>query len=84
MSDTTGRKAAGQDEAAHMRVLVACGYHDAATPYFAAERDIAHLAILAQLAANIEFAYYEAGHMMYVHEPSRIEQCAHLAEFVTR
>ena len=82
MSDTTGRKAAGQDEAAHMRVLVACGYHDAATPYFAAERDIAHLAIPAQLAANIEFAYYEAGHMMYVHEPSRLAQSARLAAFV--
>ena len=66
----------------HMRVLVACGYHDAATPYFAAERDIAHLAIPAELAANIEFAYYEAGHMMYVHEPSRLAQSARLAAFV--
>ena len=33
----------------HMRVHVACGYYDAATPYFAAEHDIAHLAIPAEL-----------------------------------
>jgi carboxypeptidase C (cathepsin A) len=67
-----------------MRVHVACGYYDAATPYYAAERDFAHLAIPAELAANVEFAYYESGHMMYLHEPSRLDQSARLAEFVTR
>ncbi len=66
----------------HLRVHVACGYYDAATPYFAAENDIAHLAIPAELRENIEFAYYEAGHMMYVHEPSRLDQSARLAAFV--
>jgi carboxypeptidase C (cathepsin A) len=67
----------------HMRVLVACGYHDAATPYFAAEHDVAHLAIPAELAANIEFAYSEAGHMMYLHEASRLAQSEQLARFVS-
>jgi len=67
----------------HLRVHVACGYYDAATPYFAAENDMAHLAIPAELAANVEFAYYESGHMMYVHEPSRLDQSARLAAFVT-
>ncbi|MHB1592692.1 MAG: S10 family peptidase [Streptosporangiaceae bacterium] len=67
----------------HMRVHVACGYYDAATPYRSAERDTAHLAIPAELAANIEYAYYEAGHMMYLHEPSRLDQSARLAAFVT-
>ncbi|HYK33081.1 MAG TPA: peptidase S10 [Streptosporangiaceae bacterium] len=66
----------------HLRVHVACGYYDAATPYFAAEHDIAHLAIPAELAGNVEFAYYEAGHMMYVHEPSRLDQSERLAQFV--
>src|SRR6266481_6213954 len=67
----------------HMRLHVACGYYDAATPYLAAENDIAHLAIPAQLASNVEFAYYEAGHMMYMHEPSRLDQSERLAAFVT-
>jgi carboxypeptidase C (cathepsin A) len=66
----------------HMRVHVACGYHDAATPYFAAEHTFAHLEIPAEVAANIEFAYHEAGHMMYLHEPSRLAQSAQLAAFV--
>jgi carboxypeptidase C (cathepsin A) len=67
----------------HMRVHVACGYHDAATPYFAAQHSFAHLAIPPELAGNIEFSYYEAGHMMYVHEPSRLAQAAALARFVS-
>jgi carboxypeptidase C (cathepsin A) len=68
----------------YLRVHVACGYHDGATPYFAAEHTMAHLQIPPELRDNIEFRYYEAGHMMYVHEPSRIAQAAHLAEFVTQ
>jgi len=67
----------------HMRLHVACGYYDAATPYLAAENDIRHLAIPAELTGNIEFAHYEAGHMMYMHEPSRLDQSARLAAFVT-
>ena len=66
----------------HMRVHVDCGYYDGATPYFAAEHTFAHLAIPAELASNIEFSYFEAGHMMYVHEPSRLEQAEELARFV--
>ena len=37
-----------------------------------------------ELRLNIESAYYPAGHMMYVHEPSRLQQSADLADFITR
>ena len=68
----------------HMRVHVACGYHDGATPYYASEHTFAHLEIPAELAGNIEFKYYEAGHMMYVHEPSRVAQSEHIRTFVSQ
>ncbi|HEX5589537.1 MAG TPA: hypothetical protein VFX65_04540 [Candidatus Limnocylindrales bacterium] len=68
----------------HLRVHIACGYYDGATPHFAAEHVAAHLPIPSELRANIEFAYYEAGHMMYVHEPSRVRQSADLADFIRR
>jgi len=68
----------------HLQVHVAYGYYDGATPHFAAEDVISHLRIPAELRANIEHRYYEAGHMMYVHEPSRLMQSADLADFVTR
>jgi carboxypeptidase C (cathepsin A) len=67
----------------HMRVHVDCGFYDLATPYFAAEHSFAHLAIPPELAANVDFSYYEAGHMMYLHEPSRLAQSEQLAGFVT-
>ncbi len=68
----------------HLRVHIACGYYDGATPHFAAEHVVAHLPIPAELRGNVEFAYYEAGHMMYVHEPSRLRQSADLADFIRR
>ena len=68
----------------HLKVHVAYGYYDGATPHYAAEDVIAHLQLPAELRANIEHAYYEAGHMMYVHEPSRLQQSKDLADFVRR
>jgi carboxypeptidase C (cathepsin A) len=68
----------------HLKVHVAYGYYDGATPHFAAEDVVAHLRLPEELRANIEHRYYEAGHMMYVHEPSRRRQSADLADFVTR
>lgn len=68
----------------HLRVHVACGYYDGATPHFAAEHVVAHLPITPELRKNVELAYYEAGHMMYVHEPSRTRQSADLADFIKR
>ena len=65
-----------------LRVQVACGYHDGATPHFAAEYTMNRLAISPELYANIEYKYYEAGHMMYVHEESRLRQSADMAAFV--
>jgi carboxypeptidase C (cathepsin A) len=67
----------------HLRVYVGCGYYDATTPFFVAEDAFAHLQIPGELRSNISFEYYEAGHMTYVHEPSRLRQSADLAAFVT-
>jgi carboxypeptidase C (cathepsin A) len=66
----------------HLRVYLACGYYDGATPYFAAEYAFAHLDVPEHQRANVEVHYYDAGHMMYVHEPSRLRQSASLADFV--
>lgn len=66
----------------YLKVHVALGRYDGATPYFAAEHVLAQLAIPQELRENIESAYYPAGHMMYVHEPSRIQQSQDLANFI--
>jgi carboxypeptidase C (cathepsin A) len=77
-----GKLSAAMRANPHLRVHVACGYHDGATPYFAAEQVLAALPIPGGLRDRIEVRYYEAGHMMYVHEPSRLQQSADLAAFV--
>jgi carboxypeptidase C (cathepsin A) len=66
----------------HLRVQVACGWFDGATPFAAAEHTLAHLAVPDALRANIEVRHYDAGHMTYVHEPSRLAQSEHIADFV--
>jgi carboxypeptidase C (cathepsin A) len=46
-----------------LRVFVACGYYDFATPFFGAEYSLNRVGVPAD---RVEFAYYESGHMMYV------------------
>jgi carboxypeptidase C (cathepsin A) len=65
-----------------MRVLVASGYYDLATPYCAAEWTFDHMQLDAELRGNVSFKRYEAGHMMYVHEPSIRQLRKDLGEFV--
>ncbi|PXY26527.1 S10 family peptidase [Prauserella endophytica] len=66
----------------HLKVHVALGHYDGATPYYAAEHVLARLQIPEELRDNVETVYYPAGHMMYVHEPSRVQQSKDLAKFV--
>lgn len=68
----------------HLAIHVAYGYFDGATPFTAAEDSLAHLAIPAERHGDIEHHYYPAGHMMYVHEQSRVQQSADLRDFVQR
>ncbi len=66
----------------HLKVHVACGYYDGATPYSAAEHTLARLQIPEELRSNIDVVYYESGHMMYVHEQSRVQQSRDLAAWI--
>ena len=67
----------------HMRVLVANGYYDFATPHFASDYTFDHMGIDPTLRAAFKVSYYEAGHMMYVHKPSLERLANELREFVT-
>jgi len=53
-----------------MKVFIASGYYDLATPYFATEYIFSQMNLPKKLQKNISIAYYEAGHMMYLHMPS--------------
>ncbi len=53
-----------------LRLLVASGYYDLATPFFAMDYTVSQMGLSAEQRRNVELAYYEAGHMMYIHPPS--------------
>jgi carboxypeptidase C (cathepsin A) len=51
-----------------MKVLLAGGYYDLATPFFEGMFEMHHLPIPQKLQSNISYHYYPAGHMIYVNE----------------
>jgi carboxypeptidase C (cathepsin A) len=65
-----------------LKIFVASGHFDLATPYFATEHTFRHLGLEESLAANVSIAYYEAGHMMYIHIPSLVKLKRDLAQFL--
>jgi carboxypeptidase C (cathepsin A) len=65
-----------------MQVLVQQGYFDLATPHLATKYYIDQLDITPELRRNVRLELYEAGHMMYIHEPSMAKYKSDLADFV--
>jgi len=66
----------------YLKVHVANGYYDLATPYFATRYTFDHLGLDASLQDNISMSYYPAGHMMYIHMPSLAALKNNLVEFI--
>lgn len=71
--------AKGMRENRSMRVLLASGYYDQATPFFAAELSLQQPGVPQD---RVEKTYYPAGHMMYLHEPSLIQLGEDIRDFV--
>jgi carboxypeptidase C (cathepsin A) len=65
-----------------LHLLVQQGYYDLATPALATKYDVAHLDVAPEVRERIQVELYEAGHMMYLHEPSRVKFRRDLAQFV--
>jgi carboxypeptidase C (cathepsin A) len=53
-----------------MKVYVASGYYDLATPHASGDFTLAHLGLHESFRKNIQIRYFESGHMMYVHKDS--------------
>lgn len=54
----------------HLKLFVACGYYDLATPHFAMRYTLNHLGLDETLRQNITLSNFEGGHMVYIYEPS--------------
>lgn len=65
-----------------LHVLVQQGWYDLATPPLVMKHDIDHLRVAPEARRRIRIAYYEAGHMMYLHGPSMQKFRDDLAGFI--
>ena len=63
-----------------MKVLVASGYYDLICPFFDAEYTFARHGIVPE---RVTKTYYEAGHMMYLHEPDLIKLSGDIRKFLS-
>jgi carboxypeptidase C (cathepsin A) len=55
-----------------MKVMIASGYFDLATPFGAADYTVNQMP-LGALRKNITQKYYEGGHMLYLNHPSLVK-----------
>lgn len=66
----------------YLKIFVACGYYDMATPFSAAEYTIHHISLDPGILRNITTGYYEAGHMMYIDDKSHVRLRADISKFI--
>jgi carboxypeptidase C (cathepsin A) len=66
----------------YMKLFVASGYYDLATPYFATQYTLRHMGLDPSLQPSVTATYYEAGHMMYIDTRELARLKADAAAFV--
>lgn len=66
----------------NLKVLLNAGYFDLATPFYEGIYEMHHLQIPASLQKNIEFRFYESGHMVYAKEDSLKKLHDNVAAFI--
>jgi carboxypeptidase C (cathepsin A) len=65
-----------------MRVFVASGYYDLATPFFATEYTLSHMGLDPSQRERVSTAEYAAGHMMYIHVAELVRLKKDVATFL--
>jgi carboxypeptidase C (cathepsin A) len=66
----------------NLKVMVNGGYYDLATPFYEGWYEMHHMPIPASLQSNIEYHYYQSGHMVYAHEAALKELHDNVATFI--
>ncbi|MDB6066052.1 MAG: peptidase serine carboxypeptidase [Pedosphaera sp.] len=66
----------------YLKVFIANGYYDLATPYLATRYTVDHMGLPADVRPNLTMSYYDAGHMMYAYKPSLVQLKKDLARFI--
>lgn len=65
-----------------MKVLLTGGYFDLGTPYFEGKYEMKHLPMPTSLQKNIQYQYFESGHMVYLHADALKQLHETVAKFI--
>jgi len=67
-----------------LKVMLNGGYFDLATPFYEGWYEMHHLPMPADLQGNIEYHYYQSGHMVYANEASLKQIHDNVVSFIAR
>jgi carboxypeptidase C (cathepsin A) len=67
-----------------LKICLNGGYFDLATPFYEGIYEMHHLPMPKSLQANIEYHYYQSGHMVYANEPSLKQLHDNVAAFIRK
>ncbi len=68
----------------YMKLYIACGYYDLATPFFAVQYTLAHLGLDPTVRKNVTLGYYQAGHMIYLDSTCLTQFKSDIGSFLTK
>ncbi len=68
----------------NLKIQLNAGYFDLATPFYQGVYELRHLPIPQSLQGNIEFRFYESGHMVYAKDASLKQLHDNVADFIRR
>lgn len=68
----------------NLKIQLNAGYFDLATPFYQGLYEMHHLQIPQNLQANIEYRFYESGHMVYAKDASLRQLHDNVADFIRR
>jgi carboxypeptidase C (cathepsin A) len=67
----------------YMKVMIAAGYYDLATPYYAVEYTFNHMGLHPEMHKRISWDFYQSGHMLYIDSDSHSKLKHDFSEFVS-
>jgi carboxypeptidase C (cathepsin A) len=80
--DTTALLRNAMTKNPYMKVMIAAGYFDLATPYYAVEYTFNHMGLLPEMHKRITWDFYQSGHMLYIDSDSHAKLKHDFGEFV--
>lgn len=66
----------------YMKLFVASGYYDLATPYYATEYTLSHMNLDPEVKSNIRIEEYPTGHMVYIDFDAMVKLKNHVSSFI--